>query len=183
VATGAEWTSSITGVPGHDVSDIALSDIRISGKGGGDAALVTRPVPEREREYPDAARFRNLPAHGLYCRHVTGLRVDRATLTVDAPDARPALILDDVRGAAVKTLVATAPHDSGPVAWLRSAQDCVLTGVQTPDAPTVIRLSGTETTKVRVVAPASSPAPHVLIDSDVDETTLSTEGSVTRKAG
>jgi hypothetical protein len=47
----------------------------------------------------------------------------------------------------------------------------------------VIRLSGTETTKVRVAATASSPAPHVLIDSDVDETALSTEGSVTRKAG
>jgi len=183
VATGAEWTSSITGVPGRDVSDIALSDIRISGKGGGEAALVTRPVPEREREYPDAARFRNLPAHGLYCRHVTGLRVEKTTLTVGAPDARPALVLDDVRDATVKTLVATAPHDSGPVAWLRSAQDCLLTGVQTPAAQTVIRLSGTETTKVRVAATASSPAPHVLIDSDVDETALSTEGSVTRKAG
>jgi hypothetical protein len=144
---------------------------------------VTRPVPEREREYPDAARFRNLPAYGLYCRHVTGLRVERTTLSVDAPDARPALILDDVRGATVKTMVATAPADSGPVAWLRSAQDCLLTGVQTPAAQTVIRLSGTETTKVRVVAAASSPAPHVLIDSDVDEKALSIEGRVTRKAG
>jgi polygalacturonase len=55
VATGAEWTSSITGVPGHDVSDIALSDIRISGKGGGAAALVTRPEPLR-RLHPVTAK-------------------------------------------------------------------------------------------------------------------------------
>ena len=85
------------GVPGHDVSDIALSNIRISGKGGADAALVSHPVPEQTREYPDAARFRNLPAHGLYCRHVTRLRVEQSTLTVERSDPRPALILDDVK--------------------------------------------------------------------------------------
>ena len=184
VATGAEWASSIMGVPGHDVSDIALSDIRISGKGRGKAALVSDPVPEQKREYPDAARFRNLPAHGLYCRHVAGLRVERTTLTVDAPDARPALILDDVRGAEIETMVATAPPDSGPVAWLRSAQDCVLSGIRAPDARTVIRLSGAETAKVRVVGAATGQAePVVLVDSDVDETALSTEGGATRKAG
>jgi len=185
VATGAEWTSSITGVPGHDVSDVALSDIRISGKGGGGAALLTRPVPEREREYPDAARFRNLPAYGLYCRHVTGLRVERTTLTVDAPDARPALVLDDVRGATVKAMEATAPPGSGPVAWLRSARDCLLSGLRTREAQTVIRLSGAETTKVRVVAAAGSLAEPVvvLVDPDVDETALSTEGTVIRGTG
>ena len=139
VATGAEWTSSITGVPGHDVSDIALSDIRISGKGGGDAALASRPVPEREREYPDAARFRNLPAHGLYCRHVTGLRLERTALTVAEPDARPALILDDVRNARVKSLVATAPSDGGPIVRLRSTEDCLLDDIRSSEAGTLRR--------------------------------------------
>jgi hypothetical protein len=183
VATGAEWTSSITGVPGHDVSDIALSDIRISGKGGGDAALVSRPVPEREREYPDAARFRNLPAYGLYCRHVTGLRVERTTLTVDEPDPRPALILDDVRNATVKRLAATAPSDGGPVAWLRSTRDCLLDGIRSPKAETLARLSGGETARVRIVAGAAGPARQVvLIDPDVDSTALRTEGGVTSKS-
>jgi hypothetical protein len=178
-ATGAVWTSSIMGVPGHDVSDIALSDIRISGKGGGDAALLSRPVPEREREYPDAARFRNLPAHGLYCRHVTGLRVERTTLTADDPDPRPALILDDVRQATVKNLWATAPVDGGPVAWLRSSQDCVLDGVRSAETETLARLSGPETARVRVVGGEAGPAQQVvLLDPDVDSTALRTEGGV-----
>jgi polygalacturonase len=124
VATGAEWTSSILGSPGHDVTEIALSNIRITGKGGGDAALVSRPVPEQLREYPDAARFRNLPAYGLYCRHVTGLRVDRATFRVDEPDGRPALVLDDVRGATVRSLMASESADGAPLAWLRASRDC-----------------------------------------------------------
>ena len=180
VATGAEWPSAIMGLPGRDVSDIALSNIRISGKGGGDAALVSRPVPQRKQEYPDAARFRNLPAHGLYCRHLTRLRVERTALTVDAPDPRPALVLDDVREAMVKSLVATAPSGAAPVAWLRSTQDCLLDGIRSPEAHTLARLSGPETARVRVAARAG-PAQLVVIDPDVDSTALRTVGSVTAR--
>ncbi|HEU4368569.1 MAG TPA: glycosyl hydrolase family 28 protein, partial [Methylomirabilota bacterium] len=181
VATGAEWTSSIMGVPGRDVSDIALSDIRISGKGGGDAALVSRPVPEREREYPDAARFRNLPAHGLYCRHVTRLRVERTALTVDTADARPALVLDDVREAIVRSLVATAPSGAAPVAWLRSTQDCLLDGIRSPEAEALARLSGPETARVRVVAAAGPAQQVVLVDPEVEATALRAEGRLTAR--
>jgi len=182
VASGAEWTSVITGVPGRDVSDVSLSNIRISGKGGGDAALLTRPVPEREREYPDAARFRNLPAYGLYGRHVTRLRVDRATLTVREPDARPALVLDDVRDSTAKTIVATPRPDGAAVAWLRSTQDCVLGDIGSPQAETLIRLSGARTARVRI-ADADRPRPAVVVlDPDVPETALHTAGRVTRRS-
>jgi hypothetical protein len=180
VATGAEWTSSIMGVPGHDVSDIALSNIRISGKGGGDAALIARQVPQRNREYPDAARFRNLPAYGLYCRHVTRLRVEQTALTVDTPDPRPALILDDVREATVKSLVATAPSGPAPVAWLRATQDCLLDGTRSPEADTLARISGPETARVRVEAGAG-PAQLIILDHDVDATALRIGGSVTAR--
>ena len=125
-ATGAVWPSSITGVPGHDVADVSLRDVRITGKGGGAESLRSFPVPERERGYPDATRFRLLPAHSLYCRHVTDLRVERTSLTVERADARPALVLDDVRGARVSRLSASAPADGGPVAWVRASRECVL---------------------------------------------------------
>jgi hypothetical protein len=179
VATGAEWTSSIMGLPGHDVSDITLSDVRISGEGGGHAALVARPVPQRKREYPDAARFRNLPAHGLYCRHVRSLRVERSAFTVDFPDFRPSLILDDVRQARLTSLALTAPSGGAPAVWLRSAQDCLLEGVRAPDADTLARVSGPGTARVRVVTDAS-PARVVVIDPDVDSAALNAEGSVIR---
>jgi glycosyl hydrolase family 28/pectate lyase-like protein len=184
VATGAEWTSSIMGVPGRDVSDIALGDIRISGKGGGDATLVTRPVPEREREYPDAARFRNLPSYGLYCRHVRRLRVERTSLTVDDADPRPALILDDVREATVKSFAATAPSDGGPVAWLRSSRDCLLDGIRSPEAETLARLSGAETARVRIAAEAPGRAQRVvLLDPEVSSTALRGQDVVISKSG
>ena len=52
-ATGAQWTSTITGVPGRPVEDISLSGIRITDKGGGRAENLTREVPEFETRYPD----------------------------------------------------------------------------------------------------------------------------------
>ena len=180
VATGADWTSSIMGVPGHDVSDIVLSNIRISSRGGADAALVSASVPEREREYPDAARFRNLPAHGLYCRHVTRLRVARTTLSVDTPDPRPAVVLDDVREGIVTTLAASAPSGDAPVAWLRSTQDCLLDGIRSPQADILARLSGPATARVRVAA-GSDRAHIVVIDPDVDPTALRADGNVTTR--
>jgi hypothetical protein len=180
VATGAEWTSSIMGLPGHDVTDITLGEIRISGKGGGHAWLVSRPVPQQRREYPDAARFRALPAHGLYCRHVTRLRLEQSALTVEIPDARPALVLDDVREATVKGVVATAPADGGPVAWLRATRDSVIEGPLAPGSGTLVRLSGEETARVRVAV--SGAAGHVvLLDPDVEETALRLGGPVTAR--
>jgi hypothetical protein len=171
-ATGAEWASSIMGVHDHDVADIALSSIRVSGKGGGNASLLSRLVPEQAREYPDAARFRNLPAYGLYCRHVRGLRVDGTTFTVAEPDARPALVLDDVRGARVRGLVATAPVDAGPVAWLTSSQDCQLEGIRSSEAGTLARLSGADTARVRIAGPGGPGQQIVLLDPDVNATAL-----------
>jgi hypothetical protein len=162
------------------VTDIALSNIRISGKGGGAAALVDKPVPEKEREYPDAARFRNLPAYGLYCRHVTRLRVDRTTMKVEKPDPRPAVVLDDVNEANVRGLAVTAPSKGAAVVWLRSAQDCVLSGIRAPGAAALARLSEAETARVRVVA-AGGPRQVVLVDRGVEAAALRTEGPVTRR--
>jgi len=182
VATGAEWPSSIMGLPGYSVSDIGLSDIRISGKGGGHAALVSQPVPQRRREYPDAARFRTLPAYGLYCRHVRRLRLDRATFTVDEPDARPALVMDDVHDSAVRNLTATAPADGGPVAWLQSTRDCRLEGLRAAGAETLARISGPETSRVQIVADArDSTRPVVVLDADVGVAAVRAEGAVISK--
>ena len=47
-------------------------------------------------------------------------------MTVDAPDGRPALVMDDVRGATVRNLVATEPADGAPLAWLRDSRECRL---------------------------------------------------------
>jgi polygalacturonase len=95
VATGADLASSITGLPGHPIEDVSLSDIDITMVGGPTTALAG-PTPEAAGDYPHAPMFGALPASGLYVRHVRGLSLRNVRLRTAAPDARPPLVLDDV---------------------------------------------------------------------------------------
>jgi polygalacturonase len=94
--------ASIVGIPGHPIVDVRLENIRISYAGGGDRNIAFVPidslskVPERERDYPEFSMFGELPAWGLYCRHVDGLQMDRVRLRKKVADYRGMVVLDDV---------------------------------------------------------------------------------------
>jgi Pectate lyase superfamily protein len=182
VAAGATWPSSITGIPGHPISNISLKDIRITGKGGGKAALLSRELPELEKQYPDATMFRDLPTYGLYCRHVNDLRADQLDLAVEQPDARPAVVLDDVRQADLRAIAATPSADGGPAFWFRSVRDVTLHGLRRrAGAKTLVRLSGSGTARVRLVGDDLSPVDQaVMIDPEVDAEAVRVENDVTR---
>ena len=72
-ATRASLASSITGIPGHCVENVTLSDIFIRLAGGNPLLAESETVPEKAGMYPEALMFGPLPADGLYCRHVRGL--------------------------------------------------------------------------------------------------------------
>ena len=90
----------ISGVRGHPIEDLRLSDIRLVSRGGGgareDAALA---LPELDSVYPEPARFGRLPAYGLFARHVKGLEIHHVDLSYVKDEGRPAVFLDDVEGA------------------------------------------------------------------------------------
>ena len=86
----------VTGMPGYPLKDIALSNIRVEYRGGGTADLADKPYREQGTHYPEPRWAGPTPAFGLYARHVDGLRVDRLNITLQRPDQRPAIILDDV---------------------------------------------------------------------------------------
>jgi polygalacturonase len=145
VATGATLASSITAVPGHAVRGISLSDVRVMSVGGGAPELASRPVPEHARRYPDATMFHELPAHGLYCRRVVGLRLQGIELAVERADARPAVVLQDVRDADVSAVRVAAPPASG--GW---AADGTLTTVQDTATSAVVRVTGRDSARIRL---------------------------------
>jgi polygalacturonase len=94
VATGGSLASSITGLPGHKLRGVTLSDVDIEMKGGA-AAAGPAEVPEAAGDYPHAPMFGPLPASGLYVRHVDGLTLRNVRIRTLSPDARPAIMLDD----------------------------------------------------------------------------------------
>ncbi len=52
-----------------------------------------------EKGYPEPDAFGVLPSWGLFVRHASNLQVRGLALASSAPDARPAVVLDDVAGA------------------------------------------------------------------------------------
>jgi len=100
------YASIISGVPGHDVEDVRLRDIRIYYRGGGTAAQAALDPPEKEDAYPEPAMFGEMPAYGFFVRHVKGLEMSDVQVNFLAEDLRPAFVLSDVRGADFRNLKA-----------------------------------------------------------------------------
>ena len=133
-AKRALFESSITGIPGHRVSNIKLENIVLEYEGGGAAALVTDLVPDQEviQRYPEAFMFGRLPAYGLYCRHVEGLRLEQVSVTWQAPDARPVLVCEDVRNLVLDNVNAAATTGQFPLMWFLHVNDVTVRNCVAP---------------------------------------------------
>jgi hypothetical protein len=108
-ARGGSTTSTITGIPGHRIRGLSISDVRIEVTGGGGAELAEAEPPEKKDWYPDCPMFGRLPAHGFYCRHVEDLTLRNVAVRTREPDARPMLVADDVVGIVLDDVRMDAP--------------------------------------------------------------------------
>jgi len=89
----------ISGLPGYEIEDLQLSNIRIYYKGGGPKDSITRVVPEYEKDYPEPYRWKIMPSYGFFIRHVRNLKMHDIQTFFAKEEPRPAFILDDVKGA------------------------------------------------------------------------------------
>ena len=91
--------SIISGVPGHDIEDLKLSDIHIYYKGGGTKEQAALEPPEKENEYPEPFMFGDTSSYGFFIRHVKNLEVSNVSVSFMKEDVRPPFVLTDVKGA------------------------------------------------------------------------------------
>lgn len=97
------FPSSITGMPGRKIENVILENIEIYYPGGGNTGLAYMPlsrldaVPENSSDYPEYSMFGELPAWGIYVRHVDGITFNNIKLRIDSADYRPAFVFDDVK--------------------------------------------------------------------------------------
>lgn len=150
-ATGAILTSSITGLPGHDVEDVSLSNIRIDTEEGGKQEWASRDIPELAPQYPEARMFGRLPAYGFFCRHVSGLKLDNVQVVAAVPDRRPAVHCDDVKDLRMNQFTASAPASSEPLIVLSGVERAFMTGCSIA-GNTGVELRGAETAGIHLVA-------------------------------
>ncbi len=89
----------ITGIPGHTIEDVKLSNILVLHRGGGTKADAAIQPPEVENGYPEPNRFGPMPAHGFYIRHVKRIEIKDVEIRPMQTDMRPGFVFDDVSGA------------------------------------------------------------------------------------
>ena len=86
--------SSITGLPGHPVENVFLSNIHIQQQGG--CQELEAPLDEKEKDYPEATMWGKLPAKGFFVRHARHVVFRDVTITTTAEDLRPEFVKVDV---------------------------------------------------------------------------------------
>jgi hypothetical protein len=89
----------ISGLPGHYIHDLQISNIRIYYKGGGPKDSVSRIVPEYVKSYPEPDSWKVMPSYGFYIRHVKDLKMHDIQVSYLKDDYRPPFILDDIKDA------------------------------------------------------------------------------------
>ncbi|WP_425421399.1 glycoside hydrolase family 28 protein [Phaeodactylibacter xiamenensis] len=105
--TSNRYTSTITGFPGHYIENLTLQNIHIEHEGGIKASDVFSDLPENSSHHPWPGMFKrdaNYPAYALYLRHVKNLTLDNITTTLDQPDERPAVYMEDVQNERLRFL-------------------------------------------------------------------------------
>jgi polygalacturonase len=147
-------TSSITGVPGSCVENVTVRDVIFAYKGTGTLAHASAPVPEKEATYPENRMFGpSLPAYGLYARHVKNLIFENFRFNLGAPDARPALLLDDCHNVKLLDFDVAAPSNDQPLVRLIQSTNVILSGYQsiTPVAK-LVQVEGKASSGIKLTA-------------------------------
>jgi polygalacturonase len=94
-----KYSSIISGIPGHDIADVKLSDIHIYYQGGGTQEQSALEPPENEKDYPEPVMFGEMPSYGFFIRHVKGIEMNNVQVSYMKEDLRPSFLLNDVKGA------------------------------------------------------------------------------------
>jgi len=88
---------SITGMPGHPVENILISNSSFSFAGGVKEGGFNQVPGENEKSYPEATMWGNLPAWGFYVRHASNVEFQNVELKTIQPDVRPDYYQEDCK--------------------------------------------------------------------------------------
>ncbi len=95
----SRFATLISGIPGHDIEDVRLSNISIWYRPlNASITNIQQEVPEFEKGYPEPQKFGVIPAYGFFIRHVKNIVLNNVNLYLLGNEQRPAMIINDVEG-------------------------------------------------------------------------------------
>jgi len=126
------------------LENISFTDVHVKYGGGGTAEQAAKTVPNEAAEYFGVWNHPpgGPPAYGMYARNVKGLTLQNVRFEYEEPDARPAIIFDNVQDASINGLTAKG-SEATEFLRLINSKDILLTGTRllTP-APIFLRVEG-----------------------------------------
>ncbi|WP_201982868.1 rhamnogalacturonidase [Hymenobacter rubidus] len=104
----ARFATLISGVPGHPIEDVRLSNISIWYRplDAASASAIQKDLPEDEKGYPEPQKLGVGPAYGFYIRHAKNIELNDVNIHLLGAETRPALMLTDVDGAHLRNVSA-----------------------------------------------------------------------------
>jgi polygalacturonase len=109
----SHFSTLISGVPGHDIEDVRLSNISIWYKPIDSAEnKIQVIVPEYEKAYPEPEKFGVMPSYGFYIRHAKNIEMNNVEVSFLGKETRPALMLIDVKGILLNNVNAQKSENS-----------------------------------------------------------------------
>lgn len=95
----SHFASIISGIPGHDIEDVQLNDIRIYYRPMDSATTkISAVIPENEKAYPEPAKMGIMPSYGFFIRHAKDIQLNNVEISFMGNETRPAFVIDDVKG-------------------------------------------------------------------------------------
>ncbi len=151
-----ELNSCITlnGVGDNYIENISFTDVHVKYAGGGTKEQAAkRDIPQISAEYFGVWKTAPVgpPAYGMYARNVKGLTLQNVRLEYEEPDARPAVIFDNVHDCSVTGLIIQGNSSAESVLRFTRSSDILLsaTRVLSP-CPVFLKLEGSENEGIMV---------------------------------
>ncbi len=161
--------SSITGIPGSYVENVIVRDLIFKSKGTGTLVEANAEVPEKVESYPQANSVfgYSIPAYGMYVRHVKNLTLENFIFNLKAPDARPAVMLDDCHNIRINNFDVDTPTDNQPLIRIKQSTNVSISGYQSvKPIPNLLKAEGGLTRDIKITNNDLSRVKEVVKFSD-----------------
>lgn len=118
----------LSGIPGHAIQNISFDDTSLTVPGGGTAAQAAlRTLPEFVDRRPEFGVLgKEIPFAGFYARHVRGLTLSNVRFDALQPEARPAVLCENVEQLEIAGAKVGAPYSGASVIRLRQVKEAVV---------------------------------------------------------
>jgi polygalacturonase len=159
----------VTGIPEHAVEHLTLENIDLTVAGGGTTEHARAEVAEKIDVYPEIDRFgKTLPAYGAFLRHAHNVHLKDVTFRTESPDARPAIVAQDVADLAARGITLPANGSAEALIRLETVRGATVSNVNLTGTPagTLVRVEGKDSAKINVNHALDSPSDMRVVSFD-----------------